>query len=111
VNIIAFIKERARYYKCPACARNLESCEVRMLEQAESHLTVEVTCARCHVTFHVMLGIHAPEDERELADEPAYERAGGDPISDDEILDVHEMLSGFKGNFRDLLRSGDPNAN
>src|ERR1700694_291358 len=110
MNIIAFIKERARYYNCPACARNLESCEVRMLEQAESHLTVEVTCARCHVTFHVMLGVHT-ESERELADEPAFAKEYADPISDDEILDVHEMLQGFSGNLKDLIRSGDPNAN
>ena len=108
MNILAFIKERAKHYKCPACARYLESCDVRMLEQAESHLTVEVTCARCHVTFHVMLGVHS---ERELSEEPAYVPPAADPISDDEILDVHEALQTFRGNFKDLLSSGDPNAN
>ena len=65
MNIIAFIKERARYYNCPACARNLESCEVRMLKQAESHLTVEVTCARCHVTFIVVLAVQYSAEEME----------------------------------------------
>ena len=110
MNILAFIKERAKHYKCPACARYLESCDVRMLEQAESHLTVEVTCARCHVTFHVMLGVHSAT-ERELSEEAAYVPPVGEPITDDEILDVHEMLRNFRGNFRDLLRSGEPNAN
>jgi len=113
MNIIAFIKERAKYYKCPACTRNLESCEVRMVEQAESHLTVEVTCARCHVTFHVMLGLATQEQVEDASDEALASDRGAvpEPISHDEILDVHELLSGFRGNFKDLLRSEDPRAN
>jgi hypothetical protein len=114
MNIIAFIKERARYYNCPACARNLESCEVRMLKQAESHLTVEVTCARCHVTFIVVLAVQYSGDEIEdIVEEPA-EMAGVEsaaPISHDEVLDVHDLLRDWKGNFKDLLRSNDPGAN
>jgi hypothetical protein len=116
MNIIAFIKERARYYNCPACARNLESCEVRMLKQAESHLTVEVTCARCHVTFIVVLAVQYSADEMEemaAEDSRAHAHAGIDldPITHDEVLDVHDMLREFKGSFKDLLRSEDPGAN
>ena len=105
MNIIAFIKERARNYNCPACARNLEGCEVRMLKQAESHLTLEVTCARCHVTFIVVLAVQYGADEvEELVEEPV-EMAAVDsaPITHDEVLDVHDMLRDWKGNFKDLL--------
>jgi hypothetical protein len=115
MNIIAFIKERARYYNCPACARNLESCEVRMLKQAESHLTVEVTCARCHVTFIVVLAVQYSGDEIDEAIEETPEMAAAgietSPISHDDVLDVHDLLRDFKGNFKDLLRSSDPGAN
>jgi uncharacterized metal-binding protein YceD (DUF177 family) len=115
MNIIAFIKERAKYYNCPACARSLDSCEVKMLKQAESHLTVEVTCARCHVTFIVVLAVqYSPEDLEDLVDEPVAAAARGDeaaPISTDEVLDVHDLLRDFRGNFKDLLRSKDPGAN
>lgn len=115
MNIIAFIKERARYYNCPACARNLESCEVRMLKQADSHLTVEVTCAKCSVTFIVVLAVqYSSDDEAETID---GQRSTGatqrdmDPISDDEILDVHDLLRDFSGSLSDLVRSNDPGAN
>ena len=116
MNIIAFIKERARYYNCPACARNLESCEVRMLKQAESHLTVEVTCARCHVTFIVVLAVqYSAEEMEDLVEEPAGAHSHAvselDPISHDEVLDVHDMLRDFTGSFKDLLRSKDSGAN
>ncbi|HEV3232399.1 MAG TPA: hypothetical protein VG245_09105 [Candidatus Dormibacteraeota bacterium] len=115
MNIIAFIKERARFYNCPACARNLERCEVKMLEQADSHLTVEVTCARCQVTFIVVLQVAYSRDEEggELRDEePAGVSSGrADPISHDEILDVHDLLRDFRGGLKDLIRSNDPRAN
>ncbi|MDQ6748863.1 MAG: hypothetical protein M3010_12260 [Candidatus Dormibacteraeota bacterium] len=114
MNIIAFIKERARFYNCPACARNLESCEVRMLKQAESHLTVEVTCARCEVTFIVVLAVqYSGEEVDDVVEEPV-EVAGveaASPISHDEVLDVHDLLRDFKGNLKELLRSSDPGAN
>ena len=115
MNIIAFIKERAKYYNCPACARNLESCEVRMLKQAESHLTVEVTCARCHVTFIVVLAVqYSAEEMEDMLEEPARHAHAGaelDHISHDEVLDVHDMLKEFEGSFKDLLRSKDSGAN
>ncbi|MFN2464065.1 MAG: hypothetical protein ABR573_09220 [Candidatus Dormibacteria bacterium] len=114
MNIIAFIKDRARDYNCPACARNLERCEVKMREQAESHLTVEVTCARCDVTFVVVLAVQYSGDEaEELAiEEPAHVGVSdAAPISHDEVLDVHDMLRDFRGSFKDLLRSDDPKAN
>ncbi|MHB8507832.1 MAG: hypothetical protein ACYDGR_04185 [Candidatus Dormibacteria bacterium] len=113
MNIIAFIKERARFYNCPACARNLESCEVRMLKQADQHLTVEVTCARCHVTFIVVLAVqYSSEEEMELAEEPAIGPANESaPITHDEVLDVHDLLRDFSGSLRDLIRSDDPRAN
>ena len=114
MNIIALIKERARYYNCPACARNLEGCEVRMLKQAESHLTVEVTCARCHVQFIVVLAVqYSPEDMEDMVDEPVAVSSSDStpPITSDEVLDVHDLLRDFKGNFKDLLRSQDPSAN
>ena len=114
MNIIAFIKERARYYNCPACARNLESCEVRMLKQAESHLTVEVTCARCDVTFIVVLAVqYSPDEEIEISAERPVTAARGDgmPISTDDVLDVHDYLREYKGTLTDLLRSRDPDAN
>jgi hypothetical protein len=115
MNIIAFIKERARYYNCPACARNLESCEVRMLKQADSHLTVEVTCAKCSVTFIVVLAVQYSSDEEvevvEDQDRVAVRQREMDPISDDEILDVHDLLRNFSGSLSDLVRSNEPGAN
>ena len=88
-----------------------------MLKQAESHLTVEVTCARCQVTFVVVLAVQYSGDDAEEAVGGTAGRAAematvdAAPIGPDEVLDVHDLLRDFKGNFKELLRSSDPGAN
>jgi len=43
VNLIALIKERAKYYKCLACTQPLADCQVKLMNEADGHCTVEVT--------------------------------------------------------------------
>jgi len=115
MSIIEFIQDRARYYNCPVCGRNLKGCSVRMLNHVEDRFTVQVTCASCHVTFIVILAIqgqglemvHDAEVEVEVEDlrleagEPGSE-AG--PIELDELLDVHLTLRSFDGTLTDLIK-------
>ena len=119
MSIIEFIRDRARYYNCPVCGRNLKGCEIRMLSHVEDRYTVQVTCAACHVTFIVVLAIQGPglepvaeelEMEIELEGEDLEPAAVGEfrePIEGDELLDVHLFLKDFRGSFKDLLREPD----
>lgn len=115
MSIIEFIQDRARYYNCPVCGRNLKGCEVRMLNHVDDRFTVQVTCASCHVTFIVILAIQGQgvemvqeaevevevEDLRIEAGDPGGERG---PIEFDELLDVHLTLRAFQGSLTDLLK-------
>jgi hypothetical protein len=111
MSIIEFIQDRARYYNCPVCGRNLKGCEVRMLNHVDDRFTVQVTCASCHVTFIVILAIQGQglemvqEVEVEVEDLVPSE-AGGEPgpIELDELLDVHLMLRALDGSLTDLLK-------
>lgn len=111
MSIIEFIQDRARYYNCPVCGRNLRGCEVRMLNHVDDRFTVQVTCASCHVTFIVILAIQGQglemvtEVEVEADDVQAVEGgAERGPIELDELLDVHLMLRAFDGTLTDLLK-------
>jgi hypothetical protein len=117
MSIIEFIQDRARYYNCPVCGRNLKGCEVRMLNHVDDRFTVQVTCASCHVTFIVILaiqgqGLEIAEDAQlveaveSLEPEPVEDTAG--PIEVDELLDVHLMLREFEGSLTDLIRAPEP---
>jgi len=131
MRFIDFVRDRARYYNCPACGRSLRDCELRMLQHVEDRYTIQVTCASCRVQFIVILAVQGgegleaiPADElsldRGLADDPdvlseAMAREPSppvpEPIQSDEVLDVHLMLKDFQGRLTDLFKqpSGDRN--
>jgi hypothetical protein len=111
MSIIEFIRDRARFYNCPVCGRSLKGCDVQVLSHEEERFHLQVTCAQCQVTFIVVLAIAggAVEDidgaEAEATAEPVAVR---EPISVDEILDLHLMLKGFQGTLTELIQQPDP---
>jgi len=111
MSIIEFIRDRARFYNCPVCGRSLKGCDVQVLSHEEERFHLQVTCAQCQVTFIVVLAIAGGgvEDiesiEADATKEPVAVR---EPISVDEILDLHLMLKSFQGNLTDLIQQPDP---
>ena len=115
--MIDYIRDRARYYNCPVCGRNLRACEVRMLNHQEDRFTVQVTCAACKVSFVVVLAIQGSgvsamlEEDEELLIHDVYSAgspgagAGSGPIEPDEILDLHLLLKDFEGSLDELLKA------
>jgi hypothetical protein len=122
MRFLDFIRDRARYYNCPVCGRNLHDCDMRLLRHVEDRFTVQVTCAACHVQFIVILAVQGPGLDS-LEDGLAFEELAGDldmvgeqaaaerpePIKSDELLDVHLLLRDFTGRLTDLIQqpSGD----
>jgi hypothetical protein len=118
MSIIEFIQDRARYYNCPVCGKNLGGCGVRMLNHVEDRYTVQVSCAACGVNFVIVLAIQGVSiesaDELELVIEDdesapvAYDVP--DPIGADEMLDLHLLLKEFRGPITELLKAPDRTA-
>ena len=111
MSIIEFIRDRARFYNCPVCGRSLKGCDVQVLSHEEERFHLQVTCAQCQVTFIVVLAIAggAVEEIAKTVPEPAMEPvASTEPISIDEILDLHLYLKNFQGTFKELIQQPDP---
>ena len=110
MSIIEFIRDRARFYNCPVCGRSLKGCDIQVLSHEDERFHLQVTCAQCQVTFVVVLAIAGGAVEEvesvstEVPDEAAFE---ADPISVDEILDVHLYLKSFQGTLKDLIHQPD----
>ena len=117
MSIIEFIRDRARFYNCPVCGRSLKGCDIQVLSHEEERFHLQVTCAQCQVTFIVVLAIaggaveevEAIEASVDAAEEShAHEQAvAAEPISVDEILDVHLYLKNYQGTLKDLLHQPD----
>ncbi|TMB41797.1 MAG: hypothetical protein E6J53_10245 [Chloroflexi bacterium] len=110
MNIIEFIRDRARFYNCPVCGRSLKGCDIQVLSHEEERFHLQVTCAQCQVTFIVVLAIAggAVEEVESVTPELVGERAPeAEPISVDEILDLHLYLKSFQGTLIDLIQHPD----
>ena len=114
MSIIDFIRDRARFYNCPVCGRSLKGCDVQVLSHEDERFHLQVTCAQCQVTFIVVLAIaggaltDATDDiEGALPDGAEEPVAVAEPISIDEILDLHQYLKGFQGTLTELIHQHD----
>jgi hypothetical protein len=113
MSIIEFIRDRARFYNCPVCGRSLKGCDIQVLSHEEERFHLQVTCAQCQVTFIVVLAIAggAVEEVESVETSSALAAAAHEPelepISVDEILDVHLYLKTFQGTLKDLLHQPD----
>ncbi len=109
MDILAFLRERAGAFRCPMCRRSLADCKLRQLDHEGQKYTVEVTCRNCELTFLVALEL-APNDESEAKEgEPELQmlvssESEAEPISNDELLELHRTLSGHSGPLTALLR-------
>ena len=111
MSINEFIRDRARFYNCPVCGRSLKGCDVQVLSHEEERFHLQVTCAQCQVTFIVVLAIAggAVEEIEKAIPEPVGEpMAAAEPITVDEIIDLHLYLKNFQGTFKELIQQPDP---
>jgi len=119
MSIIDFIRDRARFYNCPVCGRSLKGCDIQVLSHEDERFHLQVTCAQCQVTFIVVLAIAGGAVEEiesvETAAQVAIVEASSaeadesalEPITIDEILDVHLYLKDYQGTLKDLLQQPD----
>lgn len=100
------LKQIIGSYRCKICCQGYRRELVRVAARYEELWIVSVRCGRCRNTqlFYVqmrdgeedtLLENLTPRDEERQEDLP--------PISTDEILDMHQFLRGFDGDFRRLF--------
>ena len=96
MDIMGFLRQRAGDFRCPVCRRSLADCELRQLAHQGPHYTVQVTCRHCSMAFLVALEVQGGG-----AAEAASEEL--DPISADELVELHRQLADFEGPLTALL--------
>ena len=119
MSIIEFIRDRARFYNCPVCGRSLKGCDIQVLSHEEERFHLQVTCAQCQVTFIVVLAVAGAGvddvdgmetfETVEAVEGPrrAAPRHDPEPVTVDEILDVHLFLKSFQGTLKELIQQPD----
>lgn len=105
-----------RMDRCNVCHREYGPDDVHVLSRKPDMWMMVVQCTDCHARSFVaaVLNDGDPDEARfalrqlstEAADEPplaAEAAAGGPPVSAGDVLDMHEFLKSFDGDFRALF--------
>jgi hypothetical protein len=90
----------------------LKGCDIQVLSHEEERFHLQVTCGQCQVTFIVVLAVAGAAidqiDEIDSVEATEVESAPArEPISVDEILDLHLYLKNFQGTLRELIHQPD----
>ena len=109
-----------RMERCSVCHREFQPADVHVLSRKADMWMLMVSCSDCHARNFVAAVIGDGDAEeaqlalRRLGEEhirgrsqiePEHEDAPqGEPVSVDDVLEVHEFLKDFDGDFATLFR-------
>jgi hypothetical protein len=108
-----------RMERCSVCHRGFEPDDVHVLSRKSDMWMLMVSCSECHARNFVAAVIGDGDAEeaqlalRRLGEEhvrgrqelePEATEDLGEPVSIDDVLELHEFLQGFDGDFKALFR-------
>jgi hypothetical protein len=103
MDLLELLRFQARRYRCSACGENMADCGINVLAQQGNRALVRVTCAACNDEnlLQIIFQTELDEERKPVFDEGRPEVA--DPISGDEMLELHTVLAGHDGKLTDLF--------
>ena len=101
--------------KCPVCGHHYSPQQTKIIESSEEHpfarrnLLVHTDCDKCKSSVVFSIAIDGPEIfsigmVTDLTSQDTKKFKNAAPISANEVLAMHESLSGFDGDFKNALR-------
>jgi hypothetical protein len=106
VNLLELLRSQARRFRCPVCGQSMADCGIKVLAHQGNRALVRVTCASCNdenllqIVIQTEAEAAATPERPKLFDEPRPDH--GDPIATDELLDLHNLLDGWRGDLAGL---------
>ena len=109
-----------RMERCSVCHRGFEPDDVHVLSRKSDMWMLMVSCGECQARNFVAAVIGDGDAEeaqlalRRLGEEhvrtrtdiePEDEGVSGDPVSVDDVIEIHQFLEGFDGDFKALFRA------
>ena len=107
-----------RMERCGVCHRDFSPDDIKVLSRKADMWMMVVECVECHARNFVaaVLGDGDPSEAQlalrrlsrqhaERAAEPSPAGEDATPVTVDDVLDMHEFLKGFDGDFQRLFRS------
>jgi len=105
----SIIKELMSSMKCSVCGQRYELGNIKILGHEEHLWLLRIACSSCHTQYLVAAGIRKDRMNEAITDLTDVElekfKNSGIPSSD-EVLDMHNFLKNFNGDFSQLFQKG-----
>jgi hypothetical protein len=114
MDLLELLRSQAKRYRCSACGKSMADCDINILAQQGNRALVRVTCTSCNDEnlLQIVFQSEGAEGEEETLAPPVRRRRPtidegrpevAEPISSDELLDVHAMLRDHEGELAELF--------
>lgn len=110
MDLTELLRSQAKRYRCAVCNTNMGDCGIKVITQQGNRALVKVTCTACHDENLLQIIFQAEGDA--VTEEQGERRVPTisegippvpDPISPDELLELHQLLAAHQGGFRELV--------
>jgi len=95
--IMALIKKLQKTVKCYPCGTEYSINDIHLLGQIEGLMLMQLNCPKCNNSTWINLAIQGRKEEEPVSEEEL--------ISTNEIIDLHNFLVGFDGNFKAVFKN------
>lgn len=101
-------------FTCPACRRPYRDAGISLLAERDGLFFVDLDCAVCGSHTVAIVTVGSEDAEGQIAEIPMVgdmlaqlepRPADGEPVSADDVLEMHEFLAGFRGDVEALFRA------
>lgn len=103
-------------FTCPACRRSYGAASIRLLAERDGLFFVDLDCATCKSHSVAIVTVGMDDAESAIAEiptaydvaeqiEPRPPAAGEQPVSADDVLEMHQFLDGFRGDVDQMFRA------
>lgn len=102
------IKHIIANMSCAICQNRYEEDDIHIVDHQGDIWIMSIVCKQCHTRGQIFALIREHEDEMVMTEMTPDEWAKFQEmpqIDSDEVLDIHQLLKNFEGDFVELLES------
>jgi hypothetical protein len=92
--------------RCAGCGKPFHAHDFALLDRRQDVWVLGVECRHCGESAHVIVALHSGAEQEVITDLTPEERRKADEwpaITADDVLDIHELLQEYEGDFQTLL--------
>ncbi len=104
MNILRTLREEAKKFDCSVCGTNHARSDIRVLGKLDSAWIVRVTCSSCQTAFKLLVVVEEQKAAVTTVKEGRTREQRRPPVTIDDVLDAHSVLSDFDGDVNALFK-------